>query len=56
MIYKETNILFPICAMNFTAEEWYEIYEDAKDYALVYGIENRWEEAEKYVQDKKKVL
>ena len=53
MIYKETNILFPICAMNFTAEEWYEIYEDAKDYALVYGIDNRWEEAEKYVQDKK---
>ena len=34
-------------------EEWYGIYEDAKDYALVYGIENRWEEAEKYVQDKK---
>lgn len=28
--------------MNFTAEEWYEIYEDAKDYALVYGIDNRW--------------
>ena len=53
MIYKETNILFPICAMNFTAEEWYGIYEDAKDYASVYGIENRWEEAEKYVQDKK---
>ncbi len=43
MIYKE----------NFTVEEWYGIYEDAKDYALVYGIENRWEEAEKYVQDKK---
>ena len=34
-------------------EEWYGIYEDAKDYALVYGIDNRWEEAEKYVQDKK---
>ena len=53
MIYKENNILFPICAVNFTVEEWYGIYEDAKDYALVYGIENRWEEAEKYVQDKK---
>lgn len=34
-------------------EEWYGIYEDAKDYALVYAIENRWEEAEKYVHDKK---
>lgn len=53
MIYKEANILFPICAVNFTVEEWYGIYEDAKDYTLVYGIENRWEEAEKYIQDKK---
>lgn len=56
MIYKENNILFPICAVNFTVEEWYGIYEDAKDYALVYGIENRWEEAEKYVQDKRIVI
>lgn len=53
MIYKEANILFPICAVNFTVEEWYGIYEDAKDYTLVYSIENRWEEAEKYIQDKK---
>ena len=26
MIYKEQNILFPICAVNFTEEEWYGIY------------------------------
>lgn len=56
MIYKEANILFPICAVNFTVEEWYGIYEDAKDYTLVYGIENRWEEAEKYIQDKRIVM
>ena len=22
MIYKEQNILFPICAVNFTEDEW----------------------------------
>lgn len=48
MIYKEQNILFPICAVNFTEEEWYGIYRDSKDYALCFGVEQiRWEDAEK---------
>ncbi len=47
MIYKETNILFPICAVNFTQEEWYGIYHDSKDYAKCFQIENEvWQEAE----------
>ena len=47
MIYKEQNILFPICAVNFTPEEWYGIYRDAKDYGVCFGIANIiWEEAE----------
>ena len=47
MIYKETNILFPICSVNFSEEEWYGIYRDSKDYAKCLGVENdRWEEAE----------
>lgn len=33
MIYKENNILFPVCAANFTESEWQQIYRDAKDYA-----------------------
>ncbi len=53
MIYKEANILFPICAVNFSTEEWYGIYEDAKDYAPVFGIEVVWDEAEKFNADKK---
>ncbi len=53
MIYKEANILFPICAVNFTPEEWYGIYEDGKDYAPVFGVENRWEEAEKVLEQKR---
>lgn len=31
MIYKEANILFPNCALNFTEEEWIGIYRDSKD-------------------------
>lgn len=47
MIYKEQNILFPICAAHFTEEEWYGIYRDSKDYAVCFGIQNEtWEEAE----------
>lgn len=48
MIYKEENILFPICAVNFTEEEWHGIYRDAKDYAACFGVEgDTWEAAEK---------
>lgn len=47
MIYKEKNILFPICAVNFTEEEWYSIYRDSKDYAVCFNVKNEtWEEAE----------
>ena len=48
MIYKEQNILFPICAVNFTEEEWYGIYHDSKDYAACFGVEQEiWDDAEK---------
>lgn len=51
MIYKEQNILFPICAVNFTEEEWQGIYRDAKDYAACFGVEQEmWEAAEKETQ------
>ena len=49
MIYKESNILFPICALTFATEEWYRIYHDSKDYADCMGIfANVWPEAEEY--------
>ena len=48
MIYKEQNILFPICAVNFTEEEWFSIYQDGKDYPDCFGVRGEvWEEAEK---------
>ena len=47
MIYKEQNILFPICAVYFSEEEWKEIYRDAKDYAVCFGVTGEvWNEAE----------
>lgn len=47
MIYKEDNILYPICAEHFTEEEWMTIYQDSKDYPLCFGVEKEvWNEAE----------
>ena len=52
MIYKEQNILFPICAVNFTEDEWKGIYRDSQDYDLCFGIdEDIWQEAEAYTKD-----
>ena len=53
MIYKEQNILFPICAVNFTEEEWYGIYHDSKDYDVCFGVDREiWDEAEKSLTPK----
>ena len=47
MICQENRILFPICAVNFTENEWYGIYRDAKDYADCLGVTGCiWEAAE----------
>lgn len=47
MVHKEQNILFPICAVNFTKEEWMGIYQDAKDYIVCFGVEDiHWQEVE----------
>ena len=48
IISKETNILFPICAVNFTQEEWQGIYRDAGGYAPCLGVTGEvWAEAER---------
>ena len=47
MIYKEENILFPMCALQFQKEEWIQIYFDSKDYDACFFVENAiWKEAE----------
>ncbi|MDO5016429.1 MAG: DUF438 domain-containing protein [Eubacteriales bacterium] len=53
MIYKEKNILYPLCAVYFTEEDWQGIYHDAKDYATCLGVEPEvWPEAETKVKAK----
>ena len=34
MVYKEANILLPLCAQNFTNDEWLQMYADLKGYDL----------------------
>lgn len=47
MIYKEQNILFPICAENFSKEEWYQIYKDTAQYEEIFGVNRTaWPEAD----------
>lgn len=47
MIYKDEHVLFPICAVYFTKEEWIGIYKDSKDYPVCLGVEpSVWEEGE----------
>lgn len=54
MIYKEENILFPLCAEHFSQEDWYGIYQDSKDFESVWGLESvSWPEAEEYWVKKK---
>ncbi len=54
MIRKEEKILFPICAVNFTEEEWIQIYHDAKDYGSCFGVSGEaWKEAEGKIVERK---
>ena len=52
-VYQEEKILFPICAVNFTEEEWFSIYQDSKDYDSCCGIPHyAWKEAENALSEK----
>lgn len=52
MVYKEANILLPLCAQNFTDDEWLQMYVDMKGYDLCL-IEDAgiWQTGEKYYRD-----
>jgi len=44
MIYKEENILFPMCIDTFTDIEWYEIDQQSDEIGFcIYYPEKRWE-------------
>ncbi|MDO5725854.1 MAG: DUF438 domain-containing protein [Tissierellia bacterium] len=49
MVVREEDILFSLCAFNFTKEEWAQIYIDMKEYENFYQIEEyRWEYGENF--------
>lgn len=51
MVYKENNILFPMCAHNFRDQEWLEIYRDSQDYDLVLMEERiHWSAGEEFLK------
>ena len=54
MIYKENNILLPICVQFFSDEEWYHIYHEIKAYrpTLIEGYKT-WPEGEAFEQRQK---
>lgn len=46
MIYKENNILFPLCAKNFTEEEWKNIARDFDRYEpCLIDPQPKWQDA-----------
>lgn len=47
MVFKESNMLFPVCAVHVSENEWRQIYRDAKDYDPVLDTPaETWAEAE----------
>ena len=47
MIFKEANILYPICAVYLSEAEWEGIYRDSKDYAACLNVQGEvWPQAE----------
>ena len=57
MIYKEQNILFPICAAHFKEQEWMGIYHDSKDYAECLDTTKEiWLEAENRIVEKESLM
>jgi DUF438 domain-containing protein len=47
MIYKENNILFPLCARHFTQDDWMRIYYELASYdSLLPGKRPVWDDAE----------
>ena len=46
MIYKENNILFPLCIDKFSEEVWMRIYYEMFDYDTLLGDYQIWDQAE----------
>jgi DUF438 domain-containing protein len=53
MVYKEANILLPLCAQNFSGDEWLQMYADLKGYDLcLIDDADTWGAGEEYCQQR----
>lgn len=51
MTFKENRILFPVCAANFSDDDWRQMYADSKSYGVCLGVEpETWQEGEEYLK------
>lgn len=49
MIYKENNILLPLCIQNFTDEDWMKVYYELPEYDSIFTEKHDiWQEAEEH--------
>lgn len=49
MVYKENNILFPLCAANFSDDDWKHLYQDSKDYDVCFDVKPVvWQDGESF--------
>lgn len=50
MTFKEDNILFPVCAANFTVRDWLRLYADSKVYGrCLDAAPETWDDGEAYL-------
>lgn len=55
MVYKENDILLPLCAQNFTEEDWMKIYYELPEYDNpLSGKRQIWQQAEEHREELKK--
>lgn len=55
MIYKEEQILFPLCLEHLTRDEWYAVYRDLDEFGWAFGVQApRWLDGDVWVGLQKK--
>ncbi|MBN1482815.1 DUF438 domain-containing protein [candidate division KSB1 bacterium] len=52
MVYKEEQILFPMCMEKFTTQEWYEIYKQSVEIGFcLYDPKESWEPEDVHAEE-----
>ena len=57
MIYKEEQVLFPLCLRFFTTEDWYQVDGDFDEFAPAFGAEREeWPEARAWLAARQQAI